>query len=257
MGILSLAVVGSLVLVRGPSEVPEATRLSRTPTVGSRSTVGGTPPPVVVHAPPQPYSGIGPAPAARVVGTRLLGVGLVSVGAAAFVSTVGLQLRSLRGESICARGSSHSMCLDSGSPGATGLRAIGLFTFMGGGLAAGAMFGRARAMADASRGSPQPKTRHVLSWVGASLIVGSSSAIMLTHIVTKAEKGCRADPVCGARLRRGSYSVMNVSSIGVGLGAALCGYVVAERRGWNRGRRLSVNPTLTRSSATLSLSAQF
>lgn len=80
-------------------------------------------------------------------------------------------------------------------------------------------------------------------------MVGSGYAIMMTHIVTNAEKGYRADPVCGARLRRVGYSVMNVSSFGVALGAALTGYVVAERRGHNRARRLSVNPTLTRRGA--------
>lgn len=184
---------------------------------------------------------------------RLLGVGTAAVGTLGFGATIGLQSLDVRGADLCARTPDGASCLENSK----GLRATGLLMFYSAGFTAGFMFGRGRAMADVNRGGGRPGRREGLVLLGATLAVASAKALEVTAIVVNGEKTCRADPSCRQRLLRSGYSATNVSSVGLSVGLALMGYVVGERRFWDRVDRLSLTPSYTSGGGGLSVSGQF
>ena len=185
--------------------------------------------------------------------SRAIGLGSAAIGTAAFATTVGLQALDLGGRDLCSRRRGETTCLENSA----GLRAVGLLTFYGGSFTAGLMLGRARSFSDAKRGLGRPPPPRPLVLLSVPLAVFSAKAIEFTAISVNAEKTCRADPSCRQHLLRVSYSVTNVSSVGLSVGVAIIGYVIGRQTAWDRLERLSLSPSLSADGGRLTLSGRF
>lgn len=227
------------------------------------------PAPVVVAPPPPVYTppvSTEPDPAlvqASIRKFRRGAIGVMAVGSIGMGVALALQWARLANMDSCIR-SNRASGYDTGSCRGDDLDivggyygALGMAVFVGGAAGGGVMLGNAAAHRDVQLYKGTPRRRTGAKLLGAaSIVAGAAWMIGANWTLLGKEAQCETGE-CLMKYRPLRYAANDSGALAIGLGSALVGYGVAYDKQGRALMKLRAAPTLTRTTAGLSLTGRF
>lgn len=136
--------------------------------------------------------------------------------------------------------------------------AIGMGVFVGAMAGGGAMFGKAAAHRDVQQRNGAFRSRRGAKLLGiASIIGGTAWMIGANWTLLQKEAQCDGSADCLLKYRPLRYAANDAGALGIGAGSALLGYGIAYDKQGRALMKLRAAPTLSRTTAGVSLTGRF